>query len=119
MAEESAELRKYMAEQRERIDHNMHELGSQIDTATDWKTYVRRHPWWTLGGAFGAGILLSGFAGSNNSIPGGSHVTRQAGMFAQRVDSLFGAAVGVASDVVENAVMDAFPSLRSRYTRPE
>jgi len=117
MAEEPDELKRHMAEQRNRIDQSINELGDQFETATDWKTYVRQHPWWTLGGGFAAGLLLSGLAGSGKTISGGSRVSHEAGMLGQRIDNLFGTALGLAADVVENVVMDAFPILRSRHSK--
>jgi len=117
MVEEPDELKRHMAEQRQRIDQSLNELGNQFETATDWKTYVRQHPWWALGGGFAAGLLLSGLSGSSKVMSSGTRVSRETGMLAQRIDNLFGAALGIASDAVENAVMDAFPILRSRHSK--
>lgn len=128
MAEEPAELRARMAEQRNRISDDLEELGMQLDSITDWKTYVRRHPWWALGAGVGAGFLLSklgedtrhhasqaGFTGQafgDEMSPRLAEVRRQAGVFGESFDRLLAAAVGAASKAIEDAVVDAFPAIR-------
>jgi hypothetical protein len=117
MVEEPTELKKHIWEQRNRIDRSLHQLEDNLGQAADWKTYVRAHPWWAVGGGFAAGLVLAGVAKSGHTTTSSSEVHHEASMLRSKIDSLFGAAVGVVSDAVEEAAMNAFPILRSRYRK--
>jgi ElaB/YqjD/DUF883 family membrane-anchored ribosome-binding protein len=36
----------------------MHALGEEVSRRTDWRTWVRERPGWTIAGALAVGFLL-------------------------------------------------------------
>ena len=55
----STEIRNDIAARRESITHAVDQLGEKIHEAFDWRGYVRRYPYASVGVAFGTGLLVS------------------------------------------------------------
>jgi hypothetical protein len=54
------EIRQDIAAKRESIADTVDRLGEKIQGTLDWKGYVMRHPYASLGVAAGAGLLVGG-----------------------------------------------------------
>lgn len=59
MAEDPDEIAVQIRGQRARLSRHVEELEQSIHEATDWRNYIRRKPFASLGIAFGIGL---GFA---------------------------------------------------------
>lgn len=59
MAEDPNEIAVEIQGQRARLGRHVQELEQSIHEATDWRTYVRRKPFASLGVAFGIGLGLA------------------------------------------------------------
>lgn len=60
-AERSAEeIRQDIAAKRESISNTVGKLGEKIQDKLDWRGYVTRHPYASMGVAAGAGFLVAG-----------------------------------------------------------
>ena len=59
MAEDPNEIAVEIEGQRARLGRHVEELEQSIQQATDWRNYIRRKPFASLGIAFGVGL---GFA---------------------------------------------------------
>jgi hypothetical protein len=57
---------------RERLQTSLGALETRLSELRDWRSWVRRHPWPFLLGAFATGVLL-GMRGK----PRSAHVTRR------------------------------------------
>ncbi len=57
----TAEIRQDIAAKRESISGAVERLGEKIQGTFDWRSYVVRHPYASVGVAAGAGFLVSGF----------------------------------------------------------
>jgi hypothetical protein len=55
---EAEEIRERMALIRQRIDEQSDEVVSQVSALSDWRSYVRRHPWVSVGAAAALGYVL-------------------------------------------------------------
>lgn len=58
-ARSAAEIRETIAARREQIEHDVTHLGSRLHETLDWRGYVVRHPYASVGLAAGAGFVLS------------------------------------------------------------
>jgi len=47
-----------MAMIRQRIDEQSDEVVAQVNALSDWRSYVRRHPWVSVGAAAALGYVL-------------------------------------------------------------
>jgi len=52
------EIRERMAMVRQRIDEQSDEVVAQVNALSDWRSYVRRHPWVWVGAAAALGYVL-------------------------------------------------------------
>ena len=52
------EIRDRMAMIRQRIDEQSDEVVAQVNELSDWRSYVRRHPWVSVGAAAALGFVL-------------------------------------------------------------
>ena len=52
------EIRDRMAMIRHRIDEQSDEVLAQVNELSDWRSYVRRHPWVSVGAAAVLGYVL-------------------------------------------------------------
>ncbi len=52
------EIRERMAMIRQRIDEQSDEVVAQVNELSDWRSYVRRHPWVSVGAAAALGYVL-------------------------------------------------------------
>jgi hypothetical protein len=52
------EIRERMAMIRQRIDEQSDEVVAQVNALSDWRSYVRRHPWVSVGAAAVLGYVL-------------------------------------------------------------
>jgi hypothetical protein len=55
----STEIRNDIAARRESITQTVDQLGEKLHEALDWRGYVRRYPYATVGLAVGTGFLVS------------------------------------------------------------
>jgi hypothetical protein len=55
---EADEIRERMALIRQRIDEQSDEVVAQVSELSDWRSYVRRHPWVSVGAAAVLGYVL-------------------------------------------------------------
>jgi hypothetical protein len=55
----STDIRNDIAARRESITQTVDQLGTKIHEALDWRGYVRRYPYASLGLAVGTGLLVS------------------------------------------------------------
>lgn len=51
-------IRKRMEIVRGEMDENMHEIVDEVRSYCDWRTYVRKSPWFCLSAAFAPGYLM-------------------------------------------------------------
>ncbi len=52
------EIRKRMVTIRHRIDEESDEVIAQVNALSDWRSYVRRYPWASVGAAAALGFIL-------------------------------------------------------------
>ena len=52
------EIRERMAMIRQRIDEQSDEVAAQVNALSDWRSYVRRYPWISVGAAAALGYVL-------------------------------------------------------------
>ena len=52
------EILQRMAKTRLRIDEHADELGAQVSALSDWRSYVRRHPWLSVSAAAAIGFVI-------------------------------------------------------------
>jgi hypothetical protein len=52
------DIQRQMAEIRSQLHQDMREVVNVATTATDWRFYLRGHPWLAIGIAFSSGFLL-------------------------------------------------------------
>ena len=52
------EIRERMALIRQRIDEQSEEVAAQVTALSDWRSYVRRYPWISVGAAAMLGYVL-------------------------------------------------------------
>lgn len=52
------DIQRQMAEIRSQLHQDMREVVNVATTATDWRSYLRGHPWLAIGIAFSSGFLL-------------------------------------------------------------
>ena len=57
-APQADEIRERMAMIRLRIDEQSDEVVAQVNALSDWRSYVRRHPWVSMGAAAVLGYVL-------------------------------------------------------------
>jgi len=57
-AREIEEIRRRMAKIRGDLHKDVRGVVASAEAATDWRSYVRKYPWISLGAAFGAGLFL-------------------------------------------------------------
>lgn len=55
---EADEIRERMALIRQRIDEQSDEVVAQVSELSDWRSYVRRYPWASVGAAAVLGYVL-------------------------------------------------------------
>jgi len=55
---EADEIRRQMAEIRSQLHEDVREVVNVASSATDWRSYLRGHPWLAIGLAFTSGYLL-------------------------------------------------------------
>ena len=55
---EADEIRERMALIRQRIDEQSVEVVAQVSELSDWRSYVRRYPWISVGAAAALGYVL-------------------------------------------------------------
>ena len=60
------ELKQEIAQARERLLQDMHVLEQDIREAVDFKTWLKREPWFWVAGAFGVGFLLGVLSGGGD-----------------------------------------------------
>ena len=53
------EMRERVASRFQSVARSAEDLRSEVRATTDWRTQTARHPWWTLGAAAGAGLLVA------------------------------------------------------------
>lgn len=56
--DQADEIRRRMAELRRDLSSDVHKVGRSARVMTDWRFYVRRFPWATVGLAAAAGFML-------------------------------------------------------------
>jgi ElaB/YqjD/DUF883 family membrane-anchored ribosome-binding protein len=54
----SAALRQEIERTRADLAHSVSALREEVAEVTDWRQWVRKHPYATVGGAFLVGVLL-------------------------------------------------------------
>ena len=65
MDAQSEQIIKDLEDKRERLGENLTELQTRVRDVTNWRTYYNRNPWMIMGGAFVAGLLMSGIFGNS------------------------------------------------------
>jgi hypothetical protein len=58
----TSELKARLENQSEELGEIAHKIENRLEQYTDWKSWVRQHPWQSLGAAFGLGLVFSGAA---------------------------------------------------------
>ncbi|MCE5268646.1 MAG: hypothetical protein LLG00_12250 [Planctomycetaceae bacterium] len=60
LSERKRELHRRIGRSRRRIDSRLAATKTEAERLVSWRTYVARHPAWSIAAALGAGITASG-----------------------------------------------------------
>ncbi len=58
MGQTPDEIRHEIDLARNRLGQELNQLEYRVKQAADWRVQFDRHPWWFVGGAFGAALLI-------------------------------------------------------------